>query len=200
MPKDPDTLVDLTTARTAFEAEMIAESLRAQGIRAEAFTTAGTMLQWDIAGTQPMRVQVRRADLDKAAAALRAIRADSVDLDWDEVDTGDPTPVTPKEQAAKDGARWICVRCRYDLTGLPLDRACPECGASVTDPRPIRNVPSESGTRRRVLWAIFLVLISVLVALRITDGLWGPGAWVFLGVLVVAPAAGLALMYAMSRR
>jgi hypothetical protein len=102
VPKDPDILVDLTTARTAFEAEMIAESLRAQGIPAEAFTTAGSMLQWDIAATQPMRVQVRRRDLERARDSLRAIRADSVDLDWSEVDKGDRTPVSDRERAAVD--------------------------------------------------------------------------------------------------
>lgn len=175
MPKDPDTLVDLTTARTAFEAEMIAESLRAQGIPAEAFTTVGSMLQWDIAGTQPMRVQVRRQDVDKATAALRAIRADSVDLDWDEVDTGDTTPVTPGEQHEKDGA-------------------------SVADRSPAHGTPSTGTARRRVLWAIFLALISVMVAFHITGQLWGPGAWMLFVLVVVAPAAGLALMYAMSRR
>lgn len=100
MPKDPDILVDLTTARTAFEAEMIAESLRAQGIPAEAFTIAGSTLQWDIAATQPMRVQVRRCDLERAGEVLRAIRADSVDLDWSEVNTGDTSPVTEGERTA----------------------------------------------------------------------------------------------------
>jgi hypothetical protein len=88
MPKDPDILVDLTTARTDFEAEVIVQALEGQGIPARAFTTAGAMLQWEVAMTQPMRIAVRRRDLDAARSALRAIRADSVDIDWDEIDTG----------------------------------------------------------------------------------------------------------------
>lgn len=89
VPKDPDILVDLTTARTDFEAQVIVESLEAQGIPARAFTTAGTALPLDLGSTLPMRVAVRRKDLQRAAAALRAIRAESVDIDWDEVDVGE---------------------------------------------------------------------------------------------------------------
>jgi hypothetical protein len=89
---DPDILVDLTTAANEFEAGVIVEALKNQGIHAEAFTTAGAVLQWEVAVSQPFRVAVRRADLDRAKAALRALKADSVDLDWDEVDTGTPEP------------------------------------------------------------------------------------------------------------
>ena len=101
MPRDPDILVDLTSARTEFEAETIAEALRAQGIPAQTFATAGSVLQWDVAVSQPIRVAVRRRDLDNARAILRAIRAESVDLDWSEVDTGDRTPITDKERAER---------------------------------------------------------------------------------------------------
>lgn len=102
MAKDPDILVDLTTAHTAFEAEMIAESLRAQGIPAEAFTIVGSMLQWDIAVTQPMRIQVRRRDLARAAEILRAIRAESVDMDWSEVDTSGPPEGSEADAASEE--------------------------------------------------------------------------------------------------
>ena len=61
---DPDILVDLTTARNTFEAQVIAHALEAQGIPARAFDLAGTMLQWDVAVSQPIRVVVRRRDLD----------------------------------------------------------------------------------------------------------------------------------------
>lgn len=92
MPADPDILVDLTTAASEFEAGVIVEALRNQGIHAESFTTAGAVLQWEVAVSQPFRVVVRRADLERAREALRAIKADSVDLDWNEVDTGDHIP------------------------------------------------------------------------------------------------------------
>ena len=88
---DPDMLVDLTTAATAFEAELIVGSLRARDIPAQAFTIAASMLQWDIAASQPFRVAVRRADLQRAQSALLDARADSVDIDWEELDPGPPT-------------------------------------------------------------------------------------------------------------
>jgi hypothetical protein len=93
--EDPDILVDLTTARTDFEAEVIRSALEANGIPAKAFTTAGAMLQWEVAVSQPMRIFVRRRDLEAARAALRALRAESVDIDWDQIDTGQPAPDEP---------------------------------------------------------------------------------------------------------
>jgi hypothetical protein len=100
MGTDPDILVDLTTCRNSFEAQIIAEALKAHGIPAHAFDIAGSTLQWDVAVSQPIRVAVRRADLETARGILRAVKADSVDLDWSEVPTGDPTPVTPEEVEA----------------------------------------------------------------------------------------------------
>jgi hypothetical protein len=40
-------------------------------------------------GILPVPVQVRAADLQRAQAALKQNVADSVDLDWDEVDVGE---------------------------------------------------------------------------------------------------------------
>ena len=92
MPQDPDILVDLTTASSEFEAGVIVQSLKDQGIPAHASTAVGTTMQWEIAATQPFRIAVRRADLERAREALRAAKADSVDLDWDQVNTGDTVP------------------------------------------------------------------------------------------------------------
>ena len=108
--KDPDILVDLTDAKNDFDAQVIVEALRAQGIPAQAFTTAASTLQWEVAASHPYRVTVRRADLQRAKDALRAIRADSVDLDWDEINTGDKVP--EDDSGAKGwarSARWIVI-------------------------------------------------------------------------------------------
>lgn len=86
MSQDPSELVALTTAAHEFEGEAIAEALRAQEIPAEVFGgIAKAGLQWDIGFTDPVKVMVRRGDLGRAGAVLRAVRAESVDLDWDEV-------------------------------------------------------------------------------------------------------------------
>jgi hypothetical protein len=165
--KDPDILVDLTTARTDFEAEVIVNALNEQGIPARAFTTAGAMLQWEAAVSQPMRIVVRRRDFDAAKAALRAIRADSVDLDWDEVDTGDTSPTTESEQK-RSGE--ICPACGYDLHGVPA-RICPEC---ATDLR--QRAPGWHPQKLPVLWivAAAAVLMTVLLLGR---HLMSPFSW-----------------------
>ncbi len=183
---DPDILVDLTTARTAFEAEMIAESLRAQGIPAEAFTAAGSMLQWDIAATQPMRIQVRRRDLERASSVLRAIRAESVDIDWSEVETGDQTVVSEDER------RRLCGRCGYDLTAIDPSAGCPGCAAS-----PLANTPVPTRFRYRtiahalVIYAALLLLLepafygSVVLLASWTSPLWWSWYYSFTGHLLV---------------
>ncbi len=90
MPPDPDILVPLTTARTEFEAATIAAALRHEGIGVEVFATAGNALGWEAAMTNPIRVMVRRREAAAASSVLRAIRSQSVDIDWDELDVGEP--------------------------------------------------------------------------------------------------------------
>jgi len=90
MGDDPDILVPLTTARNEFEAETIAESLRNQGVPSEVFGMAARVGQWEFGINNDVKVMVRRADLQRAGDLLRATKADSVDLDWNEVDVGAP--------------------------------------------------------------------------------------------------------------
>ncbi|MBX3390128.1 MAG: DUF2007 domain-containing protein [Phycisphaeraceae bacterium] len=101
MTTDPDTLVDLTSARSEFEASMIVEALKARDIPAFTFSNAGMTLQWEVAATNPFRVSVRCQDVEKAKEILRAIKAESVDIDWSEVDVGQRQDSIP---AAKPGA------------------------------------------------------------------------------------------------
>ncbi len=91
MPDDPDGLVDLTTARTEFEAETIAETLRGEGVPTEVFGISARTAQWELGINTDMKIVVRRKDVERAREILRANKADSVDLDWDEVDVGQPT-------------------------------------------------------------------------------------------------------------
>ena len=126
MGGDPDILVDLTTARTEFEAQTIANALEAHGLEAKVFANVGSVLQWEVAVSQPIKVAVRRRDLEVARSILRTIRAESLDVDWSEVDTGDEKSLREAEVRVLMGER--CPRCGYDLTGLDPSRSCPECG------------------------------------------------------------------------
>ncbi|MCI0363749.1 MAG: DUF2007 domain-containing protein [Phycisphaerales bacterium] len=84
----PDDLVTLVTRPTEFEANVLVAVLQEAGIKAFAFGALATTLHLGSRIT-PVPVQVRRADLERAKVALAQNVADSVDLDWDEVDLGE---------------------------------------------------------------------------------------------------------------
>jgi hypothetical protein len=120
VPNDPDKLVILTTARTEFEANTIATALNDDGIPAKVFTGAASVLQLGTGSLDTVKVMVRAADRERAAARLRAIKQDSVDIDWSEVDVGDT--IDPPDAFA------MCPACGYDRSGVRQGQPCPECG------------------------------------------------------------------------
>ncbi len=94
---DPDALETLRTVNSEFEAHTLVAVLREEGIEAHVFAAMHASLPL---GQRRfgVPVQVRRADLERARAALEKNATDSVDLDWDEVDVGereDQLPLTP---------------------------------------------------------------------------------------------------------
>jgi len=97
MAPDPDQLVLLTSTRTEFEGRAMAATLEAAGIPTRVFAASAQMLQWEGGITSTVRVMVRRADLDRAGQVLRQVRRDSVDLDWSEVDVGQPEDDTARD-------------------------------------------------------------------------------------------------------
>ncbi|MBX3379818.1 MAG: DUF2007 domain-containing protein [Phycisphaeraceae bacterium] len=111
MTTDPDTLVDVTSARSEFEASVMVEALKARGIPAFSFANAGMTLQWEVAATNPFRVSVRKKDVEAAKEILRSVKADSVDIDWSEVDVGvnqDAAPPAPSTDTSPLGTnQWL---------------------------------------------------------------------------------------------
>jgi hypothetical protein len=100
MNADPESLVTLTSADDEFEANTIVAVLQDAGIDAVAFGAVRGSLPL---GGRLLRVpvQVRTADLERARAILQANIADSVDLEWDEIDIGrreDDLPLTARRQ------------------------------------------------------------------------------------------------------
>ncbi len=96
---DPDILVDVTTEATPFAAEITRKSLEDAGIPAFAATTVGMWLPWHFAATQPLRIQVRRKDLDAAKLELNRQKTEAVGIDWETEDVG--TPEAGEEAATK---------------------------------------------------------------------------------------------------
>jgi hypothetical protein len=86
----PEDLVVAATALSEFEAETKATVLRANGI--DATVTRNSPSWTGYLAINPSEanasVLVRREDLQRAQSVLRQTIADSVDLDWDEVDVG----------------------------------------------------------------------------------------------------------------
>jgi hypothetical protein len=84
----PDELVTLTTAGSEFEAAAIVATLSEAGIDAVSYGALQSTAFAPLASNVP--VQVRRADLERAERALQQNIADSIDIDWDSVDVGEP--------------------------------------------------------------------------------------------------------------
>lgn len=184
--EDPDILVDLTTARTAFEAEAIANALESRGIPARAFTLAGTMLQWDIAGTQPMRIQVRRRDLERARQALHDVRQDSIDIDWSEVDVGAPHDAADHAPPAPIRLAARCPACAAEMLAGPGRSRCPRCGT------PLRIGPDGTVATRRTAGRFWRPLAIIAVGAAI--------AAAFTPLVIPAILIALALEFWLARR
>lgn len=90
MPERPDDPVTLLNAINEFEAGIIVDSLAEAGITAKALSMmAGDAYASPTTGGR-VPVMVRRDQLEAAKAAIEQRRSDSVDIDWAEVDVGDP--------------------------------------------------------------------------------------------------------------
>jgi type III secretory pathway lipoprotein EscJ len=88
-PSHDDDLVTLVTKPTEFEAETLVAVLDEAGIKAVSYGTPNYIYPLTVTPLG-VPVQVRRVDLERAQAAIKQNVADSVDLDWDEVDVGQP--------------------------------------------------------------------------------------------------------------
>lgn len=175
MRADPVQLVDLASVPSEFEAATIVEALRAQGIAAHHY--GGSLAGFRAEAPGMVRVVVRRQDSERARLALRAIQADSIDIDWDEVDVGQPEE--PVRESLPDGSGYRCTRCGYRVDHLPPERPCPQCGATVRGDDatiPAAGAGAMAGNRRRARVKLMMAEVSL-----------GMGAF-FLAWLLAMPA------------
>ena len=84
-------LAVVTTAESEFEAEAKAEVLRARGLKAMVTRNAPSWTGFVSISprARPAAVMVYREDLERATEMLKQVIADSVDIDWDEIDVGE---------------------------------------------------------------------------------------------------------------
>ena len=88
MPADPNNPEVLTSVRTDVEAAAIVSALTACGI--EASTTGGYTAGFRAEAPGCVNVIVKYADLHRARNALAEIEQDQADVDWSQVDVGEP--------------------------------------------------------------------------------------------------------------
>ncbi len=88
MPSDPNNPEVLTSVRTDVEAAAIVGALTARSIVAS--TTGGYTAGFRAEAPGYVNVIVKYEDLDRARHALADIEQDQPDVDWSQVDVGEP--------------------------------------------------------------------------------------------------------------
>ncbi len=91
MPSDPNNPEVLTSVRTEVEAAAIVGALAARSI--EASTTGSYTAGFRAEAPGCVNVIVKYEDLDSARLALAEIEQDQPDVDWSQVDVGEPDEV-----------------------------------------------------------------------------------------------------------
>ena len=102
---DTERMVDLVTMANEPEARYIASLLEAEGVAAQvgpAPTLAGSISAYTGAGA-PHVVRVMEENYERGQAIINQAQEDSIDIDWDEVDVGQPEDETAREIAEREG-------------------------------------------------------------------------------------------------
>ena len=88
MPADPNNPEVLTSVGTDIEAAAIVGALAARGI--EAATTGGYTAGFRAEAPGQVHVIVKREDLERARQALAEIEREQPEVDWSQIDVGEP--------------------------------------------------------------------------------------------------------------
>jgi hypothetical protein len=88
MSSDPNSPCELLSVANEIEAGDLITALAAYDI--EAFTVGGFTSGFKAEAPGNVQILVRRSDLDRAQAALAEIQQDEGDVDWSQVDVGEP--------------------------------------------------------------------------------------------------------------
>lgn len=86
-------LITVATPPSEAQAQAIVDALHDAGIKAAAFSSAtgGTGLPFPEGGTPGgVAVQVPEADVERAKAIVAELGSDGAEIDWDNVDVGEP--------------------------------------------------------------------------------------------------------------
>lgn len=88
-----DELAELTTVHNEIEAGVIRAVLETEGVESWSWAAPGIGLgAFGASMGNPTTVVVRKSDLEFARDVMNRNRQDSVDIDWNQVDVGQPDP------------------------------------------------------------------------------------------------------------
>ncbi len=103
MSEDANKLVELRRVANVMIAGMLVSRLQEEGIEAAHFNYDSVALgAFGATGFMPRSVMVRREDVERANSVLERIREESIDINWDEVDVGEPADGLARQIAADD--------------------------------------------------------------------------------------------------
>lgn len=95
-------LVEIRRVVNEFEARILASQLEGEGIESRVVGVDGPLDVIGATGVYPRSVMVWADDVERAERVLEMHREASVDIDWDEVDVGDPADGLARQIAADD--------------------------------------------------------------------------------------------------
>ena len=90
MSPESDGTAVLVEVATEWEANLIADTLRDHGVDAEAAGALTAGFRAEVPGL--VRVIVKESDLARAREVLAGMRDEVADIDWDNIDIGQPEP------------------------------------------------------------------------------------------------------------
>jgi len=196
--QEPEKLVELRTLANEFQAGVIASILEEAGVYATTSSGDGASLGiFGATGFRPTSVWVRAADVERAEDVLEQRREESVDLDWSEVDVGDPDPDDKVAQriAARDASAY-CPGCGAALGGAPAGAPCPECGRKLAA---ARRGPGHISPLAAIGWPLLGLALFGLPAL-LMPGSATQGVQVIGVVVLTLWAIWLGRMHALRRK
>lgn len=156
MSSDPAEPVVLSTHTTEFQAATLARALESRGIPARVIGALTTGFRAEAPGVA--KVMVLQRDLERARAAVAAIKAEGTDeIDWSEAESAAPPPEAPEPAHAAPERSWGWTVVLVIL--LPI-------GLFVTW---LGNRPGADPISRAI-GPVILGIAAVLVAWLVTSG------------------------------
>lgn len=165
MNEAEDQLVELTTRPNELDAGLVCEVLRSGGVACTTRQADGAALGiFGASSFNPIAVLVRAGDLPAARRLLENRRSESVDIDWSEVDVGEPADDIARRIAARDGVGSARAGDGSGAGRGGRGLGGDDAGADVFGESPARRRERRAGA------AVFVAMALVVLVAGLTGG------------------------------